>query len=90
VSKELSAAGMELLINIRILGTILAFELNTGKTGYVNDVSSTIMARALSQGIYLRPLGNTIYLMPPYCISQDQLRKIYQFILSIPDFIRKN
>jgi adenosylmethionine---8-amino-7-oxononanoate aminotransferase len=87
---ELSAIGMELLVNIRVMGTILAFELNTGKDGYMNEVSSTVMGMALSQGIYLRPLGNTVYLMPPYCITAEQLRKIYQFILSIPDFIRKS
>ena len=80
---------MELIVNIRIAGTILAFELNTGKDEYINEVSATVMNRALSQGIYLRPLGNTVYLMPPYCISPEQLRKTYQFILSIPDFIRK-
>jgi adenosylmethionine---8-amino-7-oxononanoate aminotransferase len=88
--KELSAIGMELFVNIRILGTILAFEINTGKDGYINEVSATIMGQAMSQGIYLRPLGNTVYLMPPYCITPEQLRKIYKFILSIPDFIRKN
>jgi adenosylmethionine---8-amino-7-oxononanoate aminotransferase len=87
---ELSVTGMELLVNIRIMGTILAFELNTGKHEYVNEVSATVMGKALAQGIYLRPLGNTVYIMPPYCITPEQLRKIYQFILSIPDFIRKN
>jgi adenosylmethionine---8-amino-7-oxononanoate aminotransferase len=87
---ELSVTGMELLINIRTMGTILAFELNTGKHEYVNEVSATVMGKALTQGIYLRPLGNTVYIMPPYCITPEQLRKIYQFILSIPDFIRKN
>ena len=87
---ELSVIGMELMVNIRIMGTILAFELNTGKHEYINEVSTTIMGKALAQGIYLRPLGNTVYIMPPYCITSEQLRKIYTFILSIPDFIRKN
>lgn len=87
---ELSVIGMELIMNIRIIGTILAFELNIGKDEYINEISTTVMAKALSQGIYLRPLGNTVYIMPPYCITTEQLRKIYQFILSIPDFIRKN
>jgi adenosylmethionine-8-amino-7-oxononanoate aminotransferase len=90
VKNELSVIGMELLVNIRIMGTILAFELNTGKHEYMNEISAAIMGRAMSQGIYLRPLGNTVYLMPPYCITQQQLRKIYQFLLSIPEFIRKN
>jgi adenosylmethionine-8-amino-7-oxononanoate aminotransferase len=48
------------------------------------------MGKAMTQGIYLRPLGNTVYIMPPYCITPEQLRKIYQFILTIPDFIGKN
>jgi len=90
VRNELSVTGMELLINIRTMGTILAFELNTGKHEYINEVSATVMGKALTHGIYLRPLGNTVYIMPPYCITPEQLRKIYQFILSIPDFIRKN
>jgi len=90
VRNELSVTGMELLVNIRTIGTILAFELNTGKHEYINEVSATVMGKALSQGIYLRPLGNTVYIMPPYCITPEQLRKIYLFILSIPDFIRKN
>ena len=87
---ELIVIGMELLVNIRIMGTILAFELNTGRDEYINEVSTTVMGKALAQGIYMRPLGNTVYVMPPYCITPEQLRKIYQFILSIPDFIRKN
>ena len=44
---------------------------------------ATVMEKGLPQGIYLRPLGNTVYIMPPYCISPEQLRKIYQFILSL-------
>jgi adenosylmethionine-8-amino-7-oxononanoate aminotransferase len=87
---ELSMTGLELIVNIRIIGTILAFELNIGKDEYINEISNTVMRNALSQGIYLRPLGNTVYIMPPYCITPEQLRKIYQFILSIPEFIRKN
>jgi adenosylmethionine-8-amino-7-oxononanoate aminotransferase len=87
---ELSVTGMEILVNIRIIGTILAFELNTGRDEYINKVSATVMGKAMTQGIYLRPLGNTVYIMPPYCITPEQLRKIYQFILSIPDFIRKS
>ncbi|HEX3767683.1 MAG TPA: adenosylmethionine--8-amino-7-oxononanoate transaminase [Puia sp.] len=87
---ELSMTGLELIVSIRIIGTILAFELNIGKDEYINEISNTVMRNALSQGIYLRPLGNTVYIMPPYCITPEQLRKIYQFILSIPEFIRKN
>jgi adenosylmethionine-8-amino-7-oxononanoate aminotransferase len=84
VQKELSKLSGDYFINIRILGTILAFELNSGKNEYTNQVGSEIMKLALKEGIYLRPLGNTVYLMPPYCISKEQLKKIYRFILEIP------
>ena len=73
--------------NIRILGSILAFELNTGKNEYTNEIGLYIMRTALSHGIYLRPLGNTVYLMPPYCILPEQLEKIYDFILSLPEIL---
>jgi len=84
VQKELSKVSGDYFLNIRILGTILAFELNAGKNGYTNQVGPEIMKLALKEGIYLRPLGNTVYLMPPYCISKEQLKKIYRFILEIP------
>jgi adenosylmethionine---8-amino-7-oxononanoate aminotransferase len=90
VKNKLSDPGSDLFVNVRTLGTILAFELKTGKDEYINEVSAVIMHKAIQQGIYLRPLGNTVYLMPPYCITPDQLGRIYRFILSIPDFIRKN
>jgi len=86
----MATLNQNLIINTRIIGTIMAFELDTGKHEYINEISSIIMQNGLSQGVYLRPLGNTVYIMPPYCISPDQLAKIYQFILSIPCFIRRN
>ncbi len=89
VNTELSKTHTNLFRNIRIMGTILAFELNTGKDEYINPLGPEIMRLALGQGIYLRPLGNTVYLMPPYCILPDQLRKIYRFILNLPDLISK-
>jgi adenosylmethionine---8-amino-7-oxononanoate aminotransferase len=85
--RELSAGNSGLFENIRILGTILAFELKWGETGYANSVSTIVMQKALEKGIYLRPLGNTVYLMPPYCISPEQTRRLYDFILSIPALV---
>ena len=75
VRNELSVIGLELLVNIRIMGTILAFELNTGRDEYINEVSATVMGKAMAQGIYLRPLGNTVYVMPPYCITSGATQK---------------
>ncbi|MFT3822489.1 MAG: adenosylmethionine--8-amino-7-oxononanoate transaminase [Chitinophagaceae bacterium] len=69
--------------NIRQLGTILAFEIAKGKDEYLNTISSVITEKALQKGIYLRPLGNTVYLMPPYCITVQQLQQVYAVVEEI-------
>lgn len=65
---------------LRQLGTILAFEIAQGKDEYLNNLSPQITDMALAQGVYLRPLGNTVYLMPPYCITEEEMQKIYEVI----------
>ena len=67
--------------NIRTLGTIIAFEIDKGKDEYLNDIATTITQKAFEQGIYLRPLGNTVYIMPPYCITKEELEKVYETII---------
>ncbi|MFP5039925.1 adenosylmethionine--8-amino-7-oxononanoate transaminase [Parasediminibacterium sp. JCM 36343] len=63
--------------SLRTLGTILAFEIAEGQDGYLNNISTTITQKAMEQGIYIRPLGNTVYIMPPYCITLEELGKVY-------------
>lgn len=67
--------------NARALGTILAFELNTGKDEYTNTIGPTITRNALEAGIYLRPLGNTVYVMPPYCTTEKEMDQVYEFLV---------
>ena len=67
--------------NLRCLGTILAFEIAQGKDEYLNNISSVITQKCLQQGVYMRPLGNTVYIMPPYCITKEELNKIYETII---------
>jgi adenosylmethionine-8-amino-7-oxononanoate aminotransferase len=69
--------------NIRFLGTIIAFEIDNGKDEYLNDIATTITQKALEQGVYIRPLGNTVYIMPPYCTTKEELEKVYETILNI-------
>jgi adenosylmethionine---8-amino-7-oxononanoate aminotransferase len=67
--------------NMRHLGTIIAFELETsGSDGYLNNVSSVVQKRSLENGVLLRPLGNTVYVMPPYCITNNELELVYEVI----------
>jgi adenosylmethionine-8-amino-7-oxononanoate aminotransferase len=67
--------------NARSLGTVLAFELNTGRDEYVNKTGPAITRSALETGIYLRPLGNTVYFMPPYCITEKEMDQVYDFLV---------
>lgn len=66
--------------NIRTQGTILAFEMEEGKDEYLNTISNSITSKSMERGVYLRPLGNTVYIMPPYCITARELDTIYDTI----------
>jgi adenosylmethionine-8-amino-7-oxononanoate aminotransferase len=66
------------LKNIRQTGTILAMEWeSTGETSYFNNLRDKLYNFFLDQGIILRPLGNILYVLPPYCISSEQLNYVY-------------
>jgi adenosylmethionine---8-amino-7-oxononanoate aminotransferase len=69
--------------NVRVCGTVIAFELKDSVDGYTSSVRDRITSKALELGVYLRPLGNTVYVMPPYCISDVELEKIYQVLLNV-------
>lgn len=77
------------IFEIRHLGTILAIELNTKlERGYLNPISKEITQFFLDRNIYLRPLGNVIYITPPYVISEDELNLIYSAIVEFLDSIQ--
>jgi adenosylmethionine---8-amino-7-oxononanoate aminotransferase len=71
--------------NPRSLGTVLAFEVKTGEKGYLNTIGRSITARALQSGIYLRPLGNTVYILPPYSTSRESMEDLYNFLGQLTD-----
>ena len=66
---------------IRQTGTILTIELQTGEgTSYNSKERDFIYRFFLDKGILMRPLGNIIYILPPYCITQEQLYSVYTAI----------
>lgn len=69
--------------NIRSLGTILAFEIARGEDAYLNSISTAITEHCMQRGVYMRPLGNTVYIMPPYCITPAELEQVYDTMLSV-------
>jgi adenosylmethionine-8-amino-7-oxononanoate aminotransferase len=69
------------VISARVLGTILAIEIKTpGESGYMNILADKISSWFIQKEILLRPLGNVLYVLPPYCISDADLAHIYTHI----------
>jgi len=71
--------------NPRQLGTIAAIDLVTPDAGYLSDLAPKLRAHFLEAGLLLRPLGNTIYIMPPYCLDDDQLDRLFAGMVSAAD-----
>lgn len=66
---------------VRQTGTIIAIEWETGNdTSYLSGLRDQLYTYFLNKGIILRPLGNIIYILPPYVISNDDLTYIYETI----------
>jgi adenosylmethionine-8-amino-7-oxononanoate aminotransferase len=66
---------------IRQTGTILAMEWQTrDDTSYFSSLRDTLYFYFLEAGIILRPLGNIVYILPPYCITDEELNYIYNKI----------
>jgi adenosylmethionine---8-amino-7-oxononanoate aminotransferase len=77
--------------DVRVIGGVGVVELVTDKTtrrtgGYLDGIGSRLAARFLERGLLLRPLGNVVYFMPPYVITDDEatwaLRQIAEVIAS--------
>lgn len=81
--KTLSETFPGRVINARSLGTILAFEWDDAEGNYLNDIGSLITGQALTRGLFIRPLGNTIYLMPPYCVTEYEMTLIIKIMSDI-------
>jgi adenosylmethionine-8-amino-7-oxononanoate aminotransferase len=63
----------------RSKGTILALEINTEEhTHYLNNASESMASYFLKNNIIVRPLGNILYLIPPYCITEIELKQVYE------------
>jgi len=66
-----------MVTEVRQTGTIIAMELKTDKPSYHSSLRDVMYRFFLDKNIIMRPLGNIIYLIPPYCINDDELNYIY-------------
>ncbi len=63
----------------RHIGVVFALDLNTKMERYGN-LRDKLLLFFMNRGVFLRPLGNTIYIQVPYIITQTELQKVYNVI----------
>lgn len=66
--------------NARILGDIFAFDIDGADNDYMAGVAPKLYDFYRKNNVLLRPLGNTVYVMPPYCIKESSLQKVFSLI----------
>jgi adenosylmethionine-8-amino-7-oxononanoate aminotransferase len=71
--------------NVRQTGTIAALDLKASDPGYLAGIGPKLLAFFRSRDLLLRPLGNTIYVLPPYCVTAGDLDIVYDAIASAAD-----
>jgi adenosylmethionine-8-amino-7-oxononanoate aminotransferase len=64
----------------RQIGSVAAIELRADDAGYLSALRPKLYRFFLERGVLLRPLGNVIYVLPPYCIERDDLHHVYDVI----------
>jgi adenosylmethionine-8-amino-7-oxononanoate aminotransferase len=74
-------------INVRQRGTIAALDLDVSTSGYLSNVGPQLRAFFRERDLLIRPLGNVIYLMTPYCVTPDDLDRAYAAIEEAADAI---
>ena len=63
--------------NARRCGTILALDYTVEGAGYLSQLGPRLLSFFREAGLLIRPLGNTAYLMPPYCIEEADLARCH-------------
>src|SRR6202049_842800 len=66
--------------DVRHIGTVAAIELKVPDAGYLSSLRPRLYEYFLSRGVLLRPLGNVVYILPPYVITPEQLNLVYDVI----------
>jgi adenosylmethionine---8-amino-7-oxononanoate aminotransferase len=73
--------------NVRQIGTIAALDIVASDAGYMANIGPLLYQSFRARGLLVRPLGNTIYMMPPYCSGESELDLVYEAIGEIADEI---
>ena len=69
--------------DVRVIGGVAAVELASDKPGYLDGIGPRLTAAFLERGLLLRPLGNVVYFMPPYCITESETEWALEQIVAV-------
>lgn len=69
------------ILDARIMGSIFAIEIQQPEGGYFSKIGPKLYDFCLKNDVLLRPLGNVVYILPPYCISEESLKKCHDVLL---------
>jgi len=73
--------------DVRSIGTVAAVELKAGDSGYFSRLRPLLYEFFIQKGVLLRPLGNIVYILPPYAITAEQLHIVYDAVAEAMDLV---
>ncbi len=76
------------VVDVRVKGSIFALDVRDSVNGYLSSIAQEIYDFMLDSGVLLRPIGNTVYILPPYCIEEQDLERIYETLWRSLDSLR--
>lgn len=72
----------------RVLGVIFALEIKTeSSASYYGTLRNKLYDFFIENGVVLRPVGNIVYILPPYIITDEQLQKVYQVVENVLEIV---
>ncbi|MEM7679722.1 MAG: adenosylmethionine--8-amino-7-oxononanoate transaminase [Pseudomonadota bacterium] len=74
--------------DVRTLGTIFALDIPDDINGYLSQIGPILYDIFLEHDVLLRPIGNTVYVLPPYCANQADLDRVYDVLWRALDQLR--
>ena len=76
------------VVTTRVLGVIFALEIKTDSAAsYYGSLRNKLYNFFIENGVILRPVGNIVYILPPYVITDEQLEKVYQVVESALEIV---
>lgn len=66
--------------DVRYIGSVGALELRVEDAGYLSGVRPRLYQFFLDRGVLLRPLGNVVYVLPPYVVTEEEVHRVYDVI----------